>query len=482
MTVADPHVHLARKAARGAIALGIRQLLAHGSNVLGGVLLARLLTPGQFGFFALVTLFLTFLNIFGGTGFAGNLIRVPEEPGLRTYRVIFTGQQILVGSLCTAIAFAAPWIASLYHLADHGTTFFRLTALSLFFTSLMVIPQVRMERELEFDKLALIEVSQAVSFNLTTVLLAWKGFGILSFAVGMIVRSCLGAILANLISPWKTGFQWDWPLLRANVHYGVALQTGQVLAMAKDSITPLFVGLYLGSTQMGYATWAMTFASFPIMILMPLQRLYLPFYARLQHAPEALAHYLRHTFLLVNGIAAPLSVICVALAHPITRLVFGEKWVVAIPLFFCFSFANLFGPSVTPILGLFNALGKSHTTMQVILAVMIMTWIFGVPLMIHFGLMGFGFTIVCTQFVNIWLYWFVKKLVPVRPFASYWPAWPLSFAIGLGLFAIESQFPARNLVVLLSYGAVGLICYLGIFATFFQNRVRVALQLLRKNA
>src|SRR4051794_30914801 len=69
-----------RKSIRGAAALGVRQMFVHAANVLGAVLLARFLSPAEFGVYAIVTFLISFLGTFGGTGLAANLIRVHDAP------------------------------------------------------------------------------------------------------------------------------------------------------------------------------------------------------------------------------------------------------------------------------------------------------------------------------------------------------------------------------------------------------------------
>jgi O-antigen/teichoic acid export membrane protein len=444
----------------------MRQILTYGANVLGGVVLARLLPPAEFGFYAVVSLFLAFLNIFGGTGFAGNLIRMPEEPTLHAYRTVFTAQQLIVGVVSAAVWFASPWISKMYGLHEHGIWFFRLSALSLVFTSLMVIPQITMERNLAFDKLALIEVAQAVSFNFVAILLAWRHFGIVSFACALVVRSAVGAVLANAISPWKTALLWDPEGLRSHIAFGVTLQGGQILSMIKDSITPLFVGLFLGAQPMGYATWAMTFANYPAVLLMPMQRLYMPFFARLQNDLDALARFVPRTLWIVNAIAAPLAVLSVALATPITTIIFGQQWLVALPLFYCFSAASVSAAVNTPLMGLLNALGKPHLNLIVIGLAMLAIWALGVPLIVHFGLFGFGLATIGASFANILLYWFIWRGIGIQSWRSFWPAWPLALCIGILLLVLQRMAPVHTILVLLmdsvsALGIYGIVLWCG---------------------
>lgn len=475
----DVHGQLAQKAARGAAALGVRQVLNYSANIIGGVILARLLSPGNFGFYAVVGLFLAFLNIFGGTGIAGNLIRTLEDPTVESYRTVFAAQQMVVGTVCVAVWFASPWLSGLYHLQMQGMWFFRLSSVSLFLTSLMVIPQVKMERGLNFDRLALIEVCQAVSFNVAAVLLAWRGFGILAFAGGLILRSAVGALLANVISPWTPRWHWDFAEVKSHATFGVLLQGGQFLAMVKDSITPLFIGMFLGTSQMGYATWAMTFASYPILLLMPMQRLYLPFFAKLQDDKAALVRFVPRSLWIANVVSAPLAILSVALAHSITSLIFGEKWLVALPLFYCFSFINLSAPVAAVHMGLLNAIGKPQLTLWVIFLAMLGIWVMGVPMVMHFGLFGFGLTIATISLVNVVLYWMVWKETGLWPWKSFWPSWPIAIAIGILVVAAQRVLPVHKVPMLIGYAVCAMLLYGASLWFGFREQCMAWVRLLR---
>jgi O-antigen/teichoic acid export membrane protein len=342
----------------------------------------------------------------------------------------------------------------------------------------MVIPQVIMERHLEFDKLALIEVSQAISFNAVAVFLAWRGFGVLAFAAALVARSAVGAVFANLICPWKAGFLWDSAVLKTHVAFGVMLQGGQFFSMVKDSITPLFIGLFLGAKQMGYATWAITFASYSTILLMPMQRLYLPFFAKLQHDRSALQSFVPRALWIVNLIAAPLTVFTVVFAKPITTLIFGDKWLVALPLFYCFSAVNISAPSNTPLLGLLNALGKPHLTLWMIALATVSIWALGVPLVIHFGLIGFGLAAVIASSINLLLYWMVWRETMILPWRSFWPAWPVSIALGAVLYLVQLSAPVGAMLDLMGYFLTDLCAYCAIIWFGFRRESRAWIRLL----
>lgn len=470
---------LVGRAIHGAAALVARQALVYGSNILGGITLARLLSPAEFGFYGVVLFFVNFLNIFGGTGFASNLIRTDQEADLNDYRAIFSAQQVFIAVLFAGMWIAAPRIGGFYHL-NHGSTFFRLISVALVLTSLMVIPQIQMERELAFNKLAVTEAAQAVIFNGSAVLLAWRGFGVLSFAIALTARAATGAVLCNWIEPWRAAWRWDRGALRRHLHFGLALQAGQLVSMVKDSITPVFVGLYLGAGAMGYVTWAGTLAYYPMLVQMSLQRLYMPFFARLQSDQREFARYVSHALWMTNAIAAPMTMITIGLARPITVLVFGAKWLPALPLFYCFSAGILFSVSSTPLIGALNAMGKSNLTLLMTVIWMAATWLFGVPLMMRFGLIGFGVAMILVQLTNLALYWLVWKKLRVSPWPALWPSWPVAVALSLPLILIQRYRTIRTLPMLIALAAVTGTGYVAILWFGFPRHTRAWARILRR--
>ena len=425
--------HIAHKATRGALALLVRQAFVYGANIGGGILLARFLTPTEFGFYGVILFVLMFLNVFGGTGFAANLIRLPESPTVAEKQAVFTAQQCLVLLLCLCVWIISPQLAHAYHSPASGALAFRLLALSFFLTSVMVIPQIQLERELAFDQLALIEVTQAVVFNASAVLFAWRHAGILSFSLALALRSALGAVLASIISPWSIGLRFDFELIRKHVRFGLALQGANIVSAIKDSITPVFVGMYLGVAYVGYVTWANTLATYAVVALMPLQRLYLPFFSRLQEDRQELAKYVSRTLWLTNAIAAPATLITVALAHPITVIVFGTKWLYALPLFYYLVVGNVFIACSTPMLGALNSIHRANISLMMTVMWMASTWLFGVPLTLIWGLHGYGVAIICVNLTNFVLYWIVWRELKVSPWKAYWPSWPIAVGVALVL-------------------------------------------------
>jgi O-antigen/teichoic acid export membrane protein len=470
--------HVIQKAARAGKALFLRQVLVYGFNIGGSVILARLLPAAQYGYYGIVLFLIVFLGIFGGTGFAGNLIRMNEEPTSRDFEVMFTVQQAMIAVIFAFVWFIAPRLGIAYHLGVSGAWFFRMFGGALVLTSFMVMPQIKMERELAFDRLAMVEVCQAVGFNVSAILFALKGWGALSFSAALLMRSGIGAVLAHLSSPWKFAFRWDLELLKKHLQYGVALQAGQVIGVVvRDSISPLLIGMLLGAADVGYVTWATSLAGYSIWVLVPLQRLYLPLFARLQSDPARLKTVVESVLWMVNAVVAPLALITLALSHPITKVIFGDKWAVALPLYYLICAANTLASNVLPLTGVLNALGQSRKTLQLSILWTTATWVFGAPLVWWFGLKGFGFALIGIQSTNILLYRSVSRLTGVTILKSYFPSWPVSAGIAAALVLLQVVSPVHHITGLVTYGILAMSVYAAILWFGFPDKSRRILRL-----
>jgi O-antigen/teichoic acid export membrane protein len=130
-------------------------------------------------------------------------------------------------------------------------------------------------------------------------------------------------------------------------------------------------------------------------------------------------------------------------------------------------------------LGLLNALGKPNLGLRVICLAMIATWLLGVPLIIHFGLIGFGLAVFGSSLVNLYLFWLVWKETGVSPWRAYWPAWPISLLMGALIMVAQRVVPIHSLQVLLIYSLAALVTYCAVLWYGFSVETRAWVRLFR---
>jgi O-antigen/teichoic acid export membrane protein len=473
------HLQLKQKMAQGALFLMLRQVLMQGLNIAGSILLARILTPAEFGLFAIFIFFLAFLTAFGDVGLAASLVREESEPQNSDYSVVFSFQFLLVTAASILFLLLAPALSAGYDLGDEAINAFRTLALVLWTTSFMVVPMVRLERSLAFKQIAAIEIVQAIVFNSVAVSMAWYGYGVWSFAIGLFSRTIVGVILANAYAAWRPRWLWSWGLISNRVAFGLHYQGVKFISLVKDSVTPVIIGFALGTTSVGYVNWAGMVAAYPVMALFVLQRLYLPAFARMQTDRAALGRLVEGVIWLTNSLAAPLAVVTLVFSVPLTKHVFGEQWMLALPLLYWFWAANLFVATTTPAMSLLDAVGLSRVNFKFSVIWMLGNWFVGIPLLLAFGLTGYAAANLLVQLTNILIYRAAQEVAPFKILNTIMPAWISASIIGLLSWVALFFSPVAGAWELAAHILVALVAYTVLMLLVQRSRIEAGLSLIR---
>jgi PST family polysaccharide transporter len=473
---------IARDAVRGGGLLGLRQVVAQGLNLAGYAVVARLLGPVEIGVLGILLFVVAFLGTIGGAGLQASLIRLPDEPTSEEYRAVFTLQETIMGVIALAAIVAAPWLAAVYGRPPAEAWLFRLAGVALFATSFQAIPAAMLERRLDFGKVALVEVAQALAYNVVLVALVWIGWGTASFGVALVVRAVTGAVLAALASPWSARPLWDWERARGFLRIGAPLQGTLLVSQLKDSITPIFIGLAAGAAAVGYVQWAQTLATGPLWASLVLSRVYLPTFARVQREPATLARFVDGAVRATHALVAPGAVLLLALAEPVTLVVFGPQWLPALPVFRLLWLANLVVPTTTALLALLTALGDTRTSLRFALLWLATTWIFGVPLVLVAGGVGYALANAAVLATNLLLFRVARERVALHLASAALPVWLWAATVGVGVHVAARLRPCETLGALAAYLAAGGLVYAAGLVVLARRELEQAWQWARGRA
>lgn len=454
---------LLRTAVVGGFALAGRQVAVQGLNVVGSILLARALGPHEFGWYAVGAFVLSVLVSFGDVGFGASLVRAVRMPSAREWQSVFGVQAILALVATLVVVGFAPTIASAYGDVSRSN-FFRILGVAMLFVPLQAMATASLERRLQFRAVASVEVAQALCFNVVAVAMAYSGFGVMSIAYAIALRALTGAVLASFVGRWPFGIGLDRGSLAGHLRFGAPYQAASMLNLLRWSITPVFVGLLLGATQVGYIFWAQTVATFAVAGMYILQRLYLPLFSRLMDRREALALVVERSVTVSNAIVAPASVVLLVLIEPATRIVYGDAWLPAVPIFLTLWIANVPAATAGPLLGLINASGRSAITLTFTAVWLVGTWVLGIPLILAFGPIGYGYASAAIQVTSLALFAVAKRIVPLRLLHAALPPWLAAIIAGAATLVVRNLLPPTDLVVLIGEAVIGGVVFTGAYA------------------
>ncbi|MBI5504950.1 MAG: oligosaccharide flippase family protein [Deltaproteobacteria bacterium] len=469
-----------RRGVHGAAALGVRQVLVQLLSVAGAIALANLLTPAQFGVYAVTVFVMHFLVAFGDAGLAASLVREPDEPCDRDYHAVFTAQQILVAVVVLCGVVAAPALeAALGRQTDLGPLIpAALAALAI--TSFQTLPAARLERHLRFDRLAVVEVVQALAFNGVAVACALAGLGAAAMSVALVARAAAGAVTIAMVEPWRLTWVLDWPLVRRRLRFGLPFQAAALVNLVRESLLPVMVGAVLGAAAVGGIFWAHMFATAPLIVVAMLQRLLLPMFARLQGNPRELRRACEASVFAIAALVIPVQTAAWALQEPITRIVFGAQWLEWLPVYRLVWIAVVLEAQLVVAMALLNALGRAGRIFGYLAALAVGLWVGGVPLLLALGPAGYGIATILLLAIKQRLIREADTAAGTNSLHVVAPVWAASLLSGVVTSALAALVQPQGPVALVAVALMAALAYLALLSLLARTRTRSAVDWMRR--
>ncbi|MFC2162163.1 lipopolysaccharide biosynthesis protein [Candidatus Altiarchaeota archaeon] len=316
---------IAQKAVRGIGWVGLFVGTTKGVRFLTTIILARLLTPTDFGLVAIGLLAVNTIAIFRDLGVGQALIHKGGDvkKAANTTFILFPA----VGAVLFIIAIlAAPFISGFFNSPD-SLPVIRFLSVSLLLVSLGLTPSVLLDKELEFKKQFLPEVGSMVAYGAIAISLAFTGYGVWSIVYGKILSLIVWLILIWYISPWRPKIEFEWEIAKGLLKYGHHILGATFIMFILTNVDNAFVGKMLGTTMLGFYSMAYTVSNVPALNVTNLiHRVMFPTYSKLQADEKTLNRIYLKTLKYSSAVAVPITMGIMVLAPDIISTVLGGKW------------------------------------------------------------------------------------------------------------------------------------------------------------
>lgn len=449
-----------KRAVKGVVALTGRMFLLQLISFAGFFFLTVFLGREEIGLFFAISELVAILGYFSDIGLAAALIQKKEKPKLVDIRSTFTIQQGLVLTLVILIFILTPWLRSFYKISQPGIWLLWALTAGFFLASLKTIPSVLLERKLRFDLLVVIEVAEVLLFYGIAVVLAWQGFGVISYAWAVLIRGIAGVILIYVLSPWKIGFAFEKDSLRHLLRFGFPYQANTFLAVVKDRLMNVFLWKIIGAEGVGILGWAQKWAQMPLRFIMDgVLKVTFPAYSRMQEDKKELKLAIEKTLSFVSLLVFPALTGLAILARPLVDLIPKyQKWEVALLALYLYTINSFWGAVTTPLTNALAAVGKIKIVFKLMVMWTTLTWVFFPVFAIKFGYNGVALGSALVGISSIVAIWAAKRAIDFNFFGSV--SKPL---VAAGLMGMLLWF----LVPVLDISLISLICLIGFGGIFY---------------
>jgi len=309
-----------------------------GTQILGQMLawvstflVIRILTPSDYGLFAMTQVVLVLLNMLNGYGLASALIQ-RGEAGRHAQRQLF-GMLILLNLGLGAIQFAAAPLAAAYYRQPMVTDLLRVQALLYIATPFIALPYALLAREMDFRKQAQVNFVSAIAGALAALGGALSGWGVWTLVAAPIAMFYVRAIGMTIAARSLMLPSFDFRGAGDMARFGAVMATGQIFWFLQSQADVFIAGRQFDTHTLGiYTTSLFLTQIFVSKFVPPLNEVAFSAYARLKDDRAAVGKAFVKGAQIIMVVAMPFYMGLAATSYPLVQVVLGPKWLEAAPI------------------------------------------------------------------------------------------------------------------------------------------------------
>ena len=355
--------NLRQQATQGIFWSAIERFSVQGVQFLIGIIMARLLTPHDYGLIGMLAIFMSLSQVFIDGGFSIALIQKKDRTNEDFTTVFYINLAISV-FLYLLIFLSAPYIASFFKqpvLIDVA----RVYCFNLVINSLAAVNKTKLTIDVDFKTQSKISLIAAIVSGAIGVYAAYQDFGVWALVIQAIVSGILNVALSFVYVKWLPSFQFSVQSFRKLFKFGSKVLGATIINDVYTNLYSLAIGKKYSAVDLGYYTRAMQFTSLVSDNLSGiLYRVSLPILSTIQDDDERLVRVYRKYMQTACFLMFPLILLLCGISKPLIILLLTEKWADTIPLMQILCFNYLWSPVTKVNLNLLYVKGRSDLILK----------------------------------------------------------------------------------------------------------------------
>lgn len=326
-------------------------------------ILARVLTPADFGLVGMAMAFVAFFTMFNDLGISAALVRA-KDPSRAFWSTAFWTNFVLGCGLTIGVFYAAPWIAGFYGEPQVEPLVEALSAV-LFMHCIMLVPMAWLQRNFRFRTIALIDLCATLVSAAIAIWAALAGAGVWALVyqqVSMFLLRTLGSLLTHR-APLRLTYKFRTIVEVLPFSLGLT-GTGLVGFVSRNSDS-ILIGRFMGSDALGFYGRAYQIMLMPVRSLAQSASFALyPAMSELQNDRAVLGRVLLKAISILSTLIVPMMTGVAIVAAPFVGLVFGEQWAPVVPILQSLAFVGIIQSIMATSNVAFKAIGRSDILLR----------------------------------------------------------------------------------------------------------------------
>jgi teichuronic acid exporter len=401
-----------------------------------GIILARLLSPEEFGLIGMAMVFISFSGIFTNLGLSSALIQ-RSEPTEDHYSSSFYLNVFAALLLTLVFVFLAPFIAAFFK-SPQIINLIRVLSLTLVISSLSIVQDARLRKAMNFRILTRTKIISSVISGVIGIAMAFMGFGVWSLVAQTLISGILSTVLLWFFSDWKPRLLFRMQAIKDLWGYGFNMFISGAINTAYDQLDSIIIARLFSAKELGLFTRAKTLNRFVIRYSSEsVGTVTFPAMAAIKDQREQMLKMGLKAETLIAYLSLGLLGWLYVSSGPLIITLLGEKWIPAIEIFKILCLSGFAVPISAATLSMLKAAGYSGSFLRVEVWKKIVG-LAGFGIGFYFGLKGYLISLIITGAIAVWLnMYFTGKAVGITVRHQLIPLLPY---FGLSIVAVLMSF------------------------------------------
>ena len=452
---------LKNKTVKGTVWSSLDAFLGQGITFLVGLVLARLLSPEEYGLIAIITIFISVFNSIVDSGFSNALIR-KQDATEADYNTVFYTNLAISAVLSTALFFGAPRIADFFS-RPQLTSLTKAMSSVVIINAFAIVQNIRLTKNIDFKTKTKVSLIASLTSGVIGIAMAFGGFGVWSLVAQQISKQLLNSVFLWFFIRWMPKLLFSWKSFKEMFDFGWKLLVSGLINTIWTEIYQVIIGKFYQPQTLGQYTRAQQFSSiFSSNLTSIIQRVSYPVLSQLQDDKERLKSGYKRIIKITMLVSFVLMLGLAAISKPMILVLIGDKWLPAVPFLQILCFNMMLYPLHSINLNMLQVQGRSDLFLKLEIVKKIVGVIplcLGIFVNIYYMLIGSVFVGFFSYFLNArysgpFLNYSIKEQVK-----DIMPGFSIALLVALPVYAI-SYLPLNPFILLPMQLLVGLLIVL----------------------
>jgi O-antigen/teichoic acid export membrane protein len=469
-------VTLEKKTINGVVWGGVGNVARQLLSIVTLIVLARFVTPEDFGVYAILMIFVNFMAIFSSMGTSQVIVHL-DNPNQRMLSSIFYFN-ICMGVVLFSLLFFLAWpIADFFDNQDL-VYLLQIIGFSFIISTLSMVQNALLEKAMLFKRLVLIETIALTISSIAGMAAAIEGLGVYSFLIMALSNASILTIGLWLNSHWRPSLSFSLDDIKKIWTYSINLTGFSFINYFARQSDQFLIGKFIGSGALGVYSLAYKIMLYPLQnISRVIVRVLFPAFSEVKHDN---AHFKNSYLKVITFIALvtfPVMTGLFVVAENFVDVVFGEEWHQMIVLLIILSPVGMMQSIVTTVGSIYMAKGTTGLMFKIgalNAVVTVVAFIIGIPFGVEGVAIAYAISNLIMLYPNLKVSWEQIELGVFEGLLQLMPFLLASLVMALVVYylgGVLAEFEVGQIIILITQVMVGIFIYLGLLMSFYRKPV-----------